>query len=605
VVLAAEGTDVDDVAVGTGRVSPGSGQREASETNTPAEGSTLPAVLATVSEKEDSAESPSQLQYTEADRAAVEEFQRSTRQLMRDSAQLQHVVLRVQAHDRTLHKLVNKLKECPSLFWFYPEKRELRAWLSNPAKCIFQDTLMMVVVCPVTLCVVPCGPGGVGWEVALPKKWVKEWGPAILFSIYVLQAAVVAGRVVGIPLPPMPDTAAVKEALGLKGMLGSAFSKGVNQANLSDCLSSFAETTKATLDLNPKLQSLCEGLKQPTAAAEGGQALPANLPMHLVGDAYKSIHTYLTTGENAKLGKLEDQLRGRMERVMAPDGDIEWVSVEGKEAWLQKHATIVAPPEAPQQAVLPVPPLSPVPALTAPVVPVAVVATVVPKVASSWLAVKLAERGMAPAQVAVCDSILVEQEGFHTEASLATVVVADFNREYLRSVGIAALGIASQLVALHQELHAHYIAASSPTPRASSAADTATLTPNEKARLLETQNTVQSLTAELKKLRAATAASSQQQQQSAGGGGGGKGGLMLKQAQCNVVNPHTKQPYTMDELVTEIHLLQQQGARNADDIAGVAAAAREGLEQLNTAAAGTGADGAHGEGKRGKSRSGK
>ena len=50
-----------------------------------------------------------------------------------------------------------------------------------------------------------------------------------------------------------------------------------------------------------------------------------DLPLHLVDEAYKSIHTFLTTGENAKLGKLEDQLRGRMERVMAPDGNIEWL----------------------------------------------------------------------------------------------------------------------------------------------------------------------------------------------------------------------------------------------------------------------------------------
>jgi hypothetical protein len=79
-------------------------------------------------------------------------------------------------------------------------------------------------------------------------------------------------------------------------------------------------------------------------------------------------------------------------------------------------------------------------------------------------------------------------------------------------------------------------------------------------------------------LRAATASSSQQQL--SGGGGGGRDGLMLKQAQCNVFNPCTGQLYTMHELVTEIRFLQQQGARNADDIAGIAAATRDGLEQL-------------------------
>jgi hypothetical protein len=488
-------------------------------------------------------------EYTNADRASLAAFQRSAMQLLRDNAQLQQVVLKVQAHDRTLHTIVGKTAECPKVVWFYPKKPELRDWLSNPMKCLLQAPLMMVVVCPVTFCVVPCGPDGVGWEVAMPKKWVKEWGPAILFSIYVLQAAVVAGRVVGIPLPPMPDTKVVKEALGLKGMLGGAFSKGVNQVNLSDSLSSFAETTKAALDLNPQLQSLCEGLKQPAAAAGGGQALPANLPMHLVGEAYKSIHKFLLT-----FGPLEDQLRGSMERVMAPDGDVEWVSVEGKEAWLQKHATIVSELHQ-QQVSLPVPPVLPAPVL----VPVAV--SPAPAARTSWLSVRMQERGFTDAAVlAKLDAVLVSSsgEGFTTEASLAVLRPDEFHVEYLQSVGITARGTAGQLVALHRELHAQYTAASSPTsptPSTSSAADTATLTPDEKARILETQNTVQSLTAELKKLRAATAASFQQQQQ-AGGGGGGKGGLMQKQAQCNVVNPRTGQPYSMDELVTEMHRLE-------------------------------------------------
>jgi hypothetical protein len=505
-------------------------------------------------------------EYTKADRASLAEFQRSAMQLLRDNAQLQHVVLKVQAHDRTLHTLVGKTAECPKVVWFYPKKPELRDWLSDPMKRLLQAPLMMVVVCPVTFCVVPCGPDGAGWEVAMPKKWVKEWGPAILLSIYVLQAAVVAGRAVGIPLPPVPDTKVVKEALGLKGMLGSAFGEGTNQANLSDSLSSFADTTKAALDLNPQLQSLFEGLKQPTAAADGKQALPADLPMHLVGEAYKSIHKFLLT-----FGPLEDQLRGRMERVMAPDGDVEWVSVEGKEAWLKKHATIVSELHQ-QQVSLPVPPVLP----AAVQVPVAV--SPAPAARTSWLSVRMQERGFTDVAVlAKLDARLVSSsgEGFTTEASLAVLRPEEFHVEYLQSVGITARGTAGQLVALHRELHAQYTAASSPTPSTNSAADTAAFTPDEKARILETQNT---LTAELKKLRA-TAASSQQQQQS-GGGGGGKGGLMQKQAQCNVVNPRTGQPYTTDELVAEIHLLQQQGARNADDIAGVAAATREGLEGL-------------------------
>jgi hypothetical protein len=421
---------------------------------------------------------------------------------------------------------------------------------------------------------VPCGPDGVGWEVAMPKKWVKEWGPAILFSIYVLQAAVVAGRVVGIPLPPMPDTKLVKEALGLKGMLGSAFSSGVNQANLPDSLSSFADTTKAALDLNPELQSLCEGLKQPTALADGGQALPADLPMHLVGEAYKSIHKFLLA-----FGPLEDQLRGRMERVMAPDGDVEWVSVEGKDAWLKKHELIISPRQG-----KPVPPPRPErpdrtsAALTTSVMIAGPIVT--GGVTHSWLVSALTNAGMSPAQIEVCERALIAQEGFTTEALFASLPPIEFNAEYLRGLGITAKGTQMQLISLHRELHAQYTGHASPTPSTSSGTAGVTLTAEERETVLKMHSRVDSLTAELSKLRAASASSTQQPQQS-GGGGGSKGGLMQKQAQCNVVNPRTGQPYSMDELVAEIGRLEGLVSRNADDIAGVAAATREGLENMS------------------------
>jgi hypothetical protein len=491
----------------------------------------------------------------EADRACLEEVQRGTAELWRDNAQLQYMMMRIDAHDRTLHTLVSKVKECPTLFWFYPKKPELRAWLIDPLRCLFQDSLMVVVVCPVTLCVVPCGPDGVGWEVAMPKKWVKEWGLAILFSIYVLQAAVLAGRIVGIPLPPVPNAGAVKEALGLDSMFGSSGREGSNQANLSASLKLFAEITSNVMGPNPDLQPLCDSLQQLSATTDKGKAL-ANLPIHLVGEAYKSIHKFLLT-----FGPLEDQLRGRMERVMTPDGDIEWVSMEGKDAWLKKHTAIVTQ----HLGSLPAPPTSPLPAST----------EAYPR---GWLALRLTACGMAAEQVVVCEQTLVVAEEFTTEASFAALPPAELHAEYLKGLGITAKGTQMQLISLHRELRTQYATASAASP-ISLPVDCVGLTHNEKVRLLETHNTVQSLTAELKKLHAVTASSSQQEQQWSGGGGG-NGGLMLKQAQCNVVNPRTKQPYTMDELVAEIVRLEILVARNAVDIAGVAAAAKEGLEQI-------------------------
>jgi hypothetical protein len=488
---------------------------------------------------------------TEADRACLEEVQRSATELWRDNDQLQYMMMRIDAHDRTLHTLVSKVKECPTLYWFYPKKPELRAWLFDPLRCLFQDSLMMLVVCPVTLCVVPCGPDGVGWEVAMPKKWVKEWGPAILFSIYVLQAAVLAGRVVGIPLPPGPNAGVVKEALGLDSMFGSSAREDPNQANLSAILKLFAEITSNVMGSNLDLQSLRESFQQRSAITDEGK-VSANLPIHLVGDAYKSIHKFLLT-----FGPLEEQLRGRMERVMAPDGDIEWVSMEGKDAWLKKHTAIVTQP----LGSLPAPPTSPLPASTE-------------AYPHGWLALRLTACGMAAEQVLVCERALVVKEGFATEASFAALPPAELHAHYLTGLGVTAKGTQMQLIALHRDLHAQHTTASAASPSISAAVDCVGLTRDEKARMLEIQEAVQSLTAELNKVRAVTASSSQQYQQ------GGKGVLVLKQAQCNVLNPHTKQPYTMDELVAEIVRLETLVALNAVDIAGVAAAAKEGLEQI-------------------------
>jgi hypothetical protein len=511
---------------------------------------------------------------THEDRAALAEFQRSIRQLLLSGTHLQELMSRVEAHDHTLQMLVGKEKECPSLFWFYPRKPELRSWLWNPCKCLFQDTLMMVVVCPVTLCMVPCGPDGVGWEVALPKQWVKTWAPAILFSIYVLQAAVLAGRVVGIPLPPVLGVgSSVQDVLGFNTMLGGSYNKRQNQTSVFDSLTAFAGATVEILDLDPADASeMKHGFSGPIVVnGRLSTALPASLPIPMVGEAYKSIHAFLTTGENAKLGKLEDQLRGRMERVMAPDGDIEWVSMEGKDAWLAKHAQLVraeahAAPHAPVLRAV-------TPQHTAK-------AKSLKEPPSSWLTLKMQERGFTDATaLAHLDQVLVSSsgEGFTTEASFAALPPAELHVDYLKSLGVTAKGTQMQLISLHKELHLQYCSG------ATAPAEGVSLTAEEKARLLEVQNTVRTLTAELQKLRAATVAGSSQVPQRSGGGGGGKGGLMLKQAQCNVVNPRTRQPYSMDELVDEVQRLHAHLARHSTHIKDVAWATKEGFEELGLA----------------------
>jgi hypothetical protein len=168
-------------------------------------------------------------------------------------------------------------------------------------------------------------------------------------------------------------------------------------------------------------------------------------------------------------------------------------------------------------------------------------------------------------------------EGFTTEASFAALPPAELHADYLKGLGIAAKGTQMQLISLHKELHQQYCTG------ATAITEGVSLTAEEKARLLEVQNTVRTLTAELQKLRAATVAGSSQVPQRSGGGGAGKGGLMLKQAQCNVVNPRTRQPYSMDELVDEVQRLHAHLARHSTHIKDVAWATKEGFEELGLA----------------------
>eukprot|EP01032_Pedospumella_encystans_P015611 gene15611-17842_t len=75
---------------------------------------------------------------------------------------------------------------------------------------------------------------------------------------------------------------------------------------------------------------------------------------------------------------------------------------------------------------------------------------------SSWLAPILLNEGFAPEIVQDCEQRLVTGEGFLREQDFATLDVSDFNRVYLKQIGIVGLGIQSRLLALQQELCVKY-----------------------------------------------------------------------------------------------------------------------------------------------------
>jgi prefoldin subunit 5 len=184
------------------------------------------------------------------------------------------------------------------------------------------------------------------------------------------------------------------------------------------------------------------------------------------------------------------------------------------------------------------------------------------------------------------DDVLVAEtgEGFTTEESFATLPVEEVTLDYLKGLNITARGTANHIVALHRELHAQYQLPSTSSPSLApggSDGETAALTAAEKEELL---SNMQAMKKELEKLRAATTSTSTSTAaaQKASGGQGGRGGLIQQQVQCNIRNPRTNQPYTMDELAAEIQRLQQDVAAVDGKVVGVAAAADEriaGLEQ--------------------------
>lgn len=524
------------------------------------------------------------LEVTAQDRAALDTFLLSFNHTaltnaLHDSSRLNEVLLKVSAHDRALEVLVNKQKECPSLFWFYPKKREMRNWLSDPMKCLFQNTLMMVVVCPVTLRVVKCGPDGVGWEISTPKKWVKEWGPAILMSIYVMQAAVIAGRVVGIPLPQLPSASAAANALGLNcDVLIAGMEDMVNQEQLMNCLDTFTSTTETVLgEQDASMQLLCAKMhaqrKQQQKVGKGAPVeleeitLGANLPSQMFDASYKSIHTFLTSGENARLGKLEDQLRGSMERVMAEDGDVEWVSVEAVPLWKQKHARMKKSCDTASQKSL-------VSAVRvgheAGTTSTLVAPSSRPHLSSSWLAVRLRQKGVREELIVDCEQKLVFDEDHSEEHLLAALSSEQFTVAYLDKIGIKALGLQQKLLGLHQELvQQHHPSRGTVTTKSHtenpSFASTETTTALEKK--------LEALTKELTQLKASSGSgkSNDSPLSNSTSGGGGRGGgqqQALKQrtdTSTAAINPRTGQLYNLDELVLEIQLMKSDiGALSTD-----------------------------------------
>ena len=139
--------------------------------------------------------------------------------------------------------------------------------------------------------------------------WVLKWGPALLIGLKAFSVALQAGRLLGIPLPSLPIDS-LSNALTENEQL----SKMLN--GMKNALTDFS--TKDGLEWGKQLVD--DGMETDIANLD----LEGKHILRLSGESYNSIETFLTTGENAKLGTLRAQLDGRMEPCRGEDGVVEW-----------------------------------------------------------------------------------------------------------------------------------------------------------------------------------------------------------------------------------------------------------------------------------------
>jgi len=236
----------------------------------------------------------------------------------------------VQAHDAVLDILVTKTKECPSLVILIPcQKKAWKDWLSPTT--FTQDKFMLTFICPVSLCVVECGPHGLGWEVSEPKKWVKKWGPALLVTLKVLHVAMATGRLLGLPIPCLPTA----DSLGLLGT--NADSKLVKDFMSSSWDQIAYRTAEVGLDSASSVldKSLAASIPSLDSAS------PHHAMLKFSDEAYKAVHTFVISSGPSKI-YLEGRCRGRCMDRMSSGSLLGWLMF-GRGRWSSENRQRLLP----------------------------------------------------------------------------------------------------------------------------------------------------------------------------------------------------------------------------------------------------------------------
>ena len=143
-----------------------------------------------------------------------------------------------------------------------------------------------------------------------------QWGPAILLGLQVLNLALVAGRVLGVPLPSLPTR---DLHLPASSGLFDTYSAAIARKAVRSVWSAVADLSAEECGARGE-EAVQGGLKDAWEDVD----LQHSSVARLAGEAYNSIETFLTTGDNAQLGSLRAQLDGRMARIRGEDGAMDW-----------------------------------------------------------------------------------------------------------------------------------------------------------------------------------------------------------------------------------------------------------------------------------------
>ncbi len=334
--------------------------------------------------------------------------------------------------------------------WFYPKNH--LCWLDDPVQYLLNDTSMMVFVCPVTLKVVECGPQGTGWEVRSPREFVSKVMPTLLISIFVMQAAILEGMEVSIPLAlrnyrydVSVDTTSSPSKLVERALINTSEEK-----HFMRCMSAFTDAVRQLINpsdawVNHLFRKV--KLQQNRFERKRNGSAPLSYPIISLGntfpvvmfeESYKSVHTFLTTGDNVKLGALEDQLCEQMEHVMTDDGLAEWVCPGASQEWLQMHARCVGGPALLHRK--------------SPTMDTSVNKEPESVSDNHWLANQLRKKGVKEYFIVLCEQKLVTKEGVVDKVTFAKMRPEWCNIDYLRSIGILDFATQKALITIHAEI---------------------------------------------------------------------------------------------------------------------------------------------------------